>query len=65
MQFTSLSPPGQHLAYLESVSDWPLTRIGRDGWLAVGIIKASVTAFTIRGTEGGSCGFSPEFSEVC
>lgn len=65
MPFTLLSPPEQHLAYLESVIDWPLTGIGRVGWLAAGIIKALVTAFTIRGTEGASCGFSPEFSEVC
>lgn len=64
MPFTSLPFPG-HLAYLDSVNDWPLTRIGRDGRLAAGISKVLSTAFTIRGTEGSSCGFSPEFSEVC
>lgn len=65
MQRTSLSPPGQHLAYLESVTDRPLPGIGRAGWLASGIIKALLTVFTTRGTEGAFCGFCPEFSEVC
>lgn len=64
MLLMSLPFPG-HLAYLESVSDWPLTGIGRDGRLMAGNSKVLLTAFTIRGTEGSSSGFSPEFSEVC
>lgn len=63
MPLTSLPFPG-HLAYLESVNDWPLTGTGRAGRLAAGNSKVLLTAFTIRGTEGSSCGFSPELSEV-